>query len=145
MRGEKRMVDRFIVSGQRVEQSKVERARELRHSMTEEERLLWKQLRERRLLGLRFRRQQIIDGFIVDFYCPSVGLVVEVDGPVHDERADYDRERDQVIAARGLTIIRVRNDEVRNDMVAVLARISAEARVVDHSTSGEMGCEPPSP
>ncbi len=74
---------RNIVIGQGVQLAKVERARQLRREPTREEALLWERLRRNQLDGLHFRRQQIIDGFIVDFYCHAAGLVVEVDGPIH--------------------------------------------------------------
>ncbi len=72
-----------IVIGQKVSPSKVERTKEFRRQMTPEEKILWQRLRANRLNGLHFRRQQIIDGFIVDFYCHSAGVVVEVDGEIH--------------------------------------------------------------
>ncbi len=73
-----------IVTGQRVKKEKLERAKELRRNMTPAERRLWNELRANRLGGWHFRRQQIIDGFIVDFYCHKAGLIIEVDGPIHD-------------------------------------------------------------
>ena len=75
--------------------------------------------------NIHFRRQQIIDGFIVDFYCYAAGLVVEVDGPVQEQEADYDAERDQVLSARGLCVMRFPNSEVMQDLERVLARIEA--------------------
>lgn len=80
--------------------------------MTEAERRLWSALRANKLGGLHFRRQQVIDGFIVDFYCHSAELVVEVDGPIHEQQEDYDTERDAILAARGLQVIRVSNEQV---------------------------------
>ena len=124
------MEKRYIVKGQQVSQAKVQRATELRCQMTEEEILLWQQLRANKLAGLRFRRQQIIDGFIMDFYCPTPGLVVEVDGPVHEQQADYDAERDRILAARGLRLLRIRNEDVHEDLDGVLKRITACARDV---------------
>ena len=99
---------RNIVIGQKVDPDKVQRAKEFRRHMTVPERILWRHLRTNTLPGLHFRRQQIIDGFIVDFYCHRAGLVVEVDGKVHEGRTAYDAERDRVLAARGLRIIRIR-------------------------------------
>ena len=119
---------RNIVIGQKVDPAKVQRAKELRRQMTEEEKALWQQLRANRLNGFHFRRQQIIDGFIVDFYCHAVGLVVEVDGEVHQQQAKYDAERDGHLSARGLRVLRVRNQEVREDLPGVLARITAACR-----------------
>jgi very-short-patch-repair endonuclease len=119
---------RNIVIGQNVDRAKVQRAKELRRQMTGEERILWQQLRTNRLEGFHFRRQQVIDGFIVDFYCHTAGLVVEVDGGVHEGQAEYDEERDRLLSARGLRVLRVKNREVREDLPDVLARIVAACR-----------------
>ncbi len=106
------MHGRRVIIGQHVKEGKAQRARELRREMTPEEGLLWSALRTNQLGGLHFRRQQIIDGFIVDFYCHRAWLVIEVDGGVHHERAAYDAERDQILSARGLHVLRVTNDEI---------------------------------
>ena len=116
-----------IITGQKVTEAKAQRAWEFRRHPTDAQRILWQSLRAGRLSGFHFRRQQVIDGFIVDFYCHAAGLVVEVDGPDHQDRADYDAERDRVLAARGLRILRVTNDEVRRNLPAVLTRITTEA------------------
>jgi len=73
-----------IVIGQSVSSEMYARSKELRREMTPAEKILWKELRTNKLSGLHFRRQQIIDRFIVDFYCHQHELVVEVDGDVHD-------------------------------------------------------------
>ena len=112
-----------IVSGQRVDVAQVDRAREMRRALTAEEQLLWNRLRRSALDGLHFRRQQIIDGFIADFYCHAARLVVEIDGPIHAERQSYDEERDAILASRGLRILRFSNEEVRANLDGVLARI----------------------
>ena len=93
--------------------------------MTDAEIRLWDALRANRLNGLQFRRQQFIDGFIVDFYCHALQLVVEVDGPIHASQAEYDRERDYTLAGHGLRVLRVTNDEVTHALPSVLARILA--------------------
>jgi very-short-patch-repair endonuclease len=102
---------------------KIERARELRRTMTPEERLLWRALRPLRAQGYPFRRQQIIAGFIVDFYCHRARLVVEVDGGIHHQQAVYDAERDHVLRAHELRVLRVANNEVRQHLDMVLERI----------------------
>jgi very-short-patch-repair endonuclease len=112
-----------IIAGQLVSAAKLQRAKELRQQMTSEEKILWQHLRTNRLNGLHFRRQQIIDGFIVDFYCHKARLVIEVDGEIHQQQTDYDAARDTVLAARGLRVIRIRNEEVRNTLEEVLERI----------------------
>jgi very-short-patch-repair endonuclease len=93
--------------------------------MTPAERILRDHLRANRLQGLHFRRQQIIAGFIVDFYCHSAALVIELDGDIHRRQPDYDAERDRVLATRGLRILRIPNDGVHHDFPAILARIAA--------------------
>ncbi len=113
-----------IVIGQKVTSVKIQRAKELRREMTQEEKILWQYLRANRLNGLHFRRQQIIDGFIADFYCHTARLVIEVDGEIHQQQAEYDEERDQVLSARGLRLLRIKNEEVRQNLDSVLARIA---------------------
>ena len=70
---------KYIIPGQKVTKEKLQRAKELRRDMTPAEKLLWQELRANKL-GVHFRRQQIIVGFIVDFYCHKAALVIEVDG-----------------------------------------------------------------
>ncbi len=115
---------RHIIVGQHVDRAKRVRATELRQQMTEAERLLWAHLRRNQLGGLHFRRQQVIDGLIVDFYCHSKGLVVEVDGGIHQEQQSYDRERDRVMAHRGLRVLRLGNHDVMSDLRGALQRIA---------------------
>lgn len=98
------------------------RAIELRRTPTDAEAVLWSALR-RNALGLRVRRQVVIAGFIVDFVIPRAGLVVEVDGGVHEARAAYDDARDRVLNAKGFLVARVRNDDVLPDVGAVVARL----------------------
>jgi very-short-patch-repair endonuclease len=111
-----------IVTGQRVTKAKLQRAKELRREMTPAEKLLWQEVRANKL-GVRFRRQQVIQGFIVDFYCHQAGLVVEVDGDVHDLQKEEDERREKVLTEMGLRIVRFGNDEVGRDMSAVVGKI----------------------
>jgi very-short-patch-repair endonuclease len=119
---------RGIITGQKIDPAKLERAKELRRNMTPAERRLWQRVRANRLDGFHFRRQQIIDGFIVDFYCHAAGLVVEVDGSIHDERTEYDAERDRILRARGLRMLRFRNKEIMRNLEGVLERIREACR-----------------
>jgi very-short-patch-repair endonuclease len=109
-----------IVTGQKVSPTKLTQAKEFRQNMTPAERRLWKHLRANRLDGWHFRRQQIIDGFIVDFYCHKEGLVIEVDGPIHKRQKDQDAIRTEILEAKGLKIVRFTNKEVMNDLHKVL-------------------------
>ena len=79
------MKPRNIIIGQKVSPEKIKRAKELRKNMTPAEKMLWQQLRAKRFNGLKFRRQQIIEGFIVDFYCHFLCLVIKNDGKIHNK------------------------------------------------------------
>lgn len=103
--------------------------RELRQSSTKAEKILWEYLRNRKLDGLKFRRQHPIDKFIADFYCHEKKLVVELDGAVHDEKMNpqYDQTRTYELAGSGIRVIRFWNSEVENNIEFVLNRIKQEA------------------
>jgi very-short-patch-repair endonuclease len=104
-------------------------ARQLQKTMTLAEQLLWEQLRAKRLHGLFFRRQHPVGPFILDFCCPAVKLVVEVDGGVHDGevQAQYDRLRTEQLQTYGYTVLRYRNEEVEADLPVLLRRIAQAA------------------
>jgi very-short-patch-repair endonuclease len=118
-----------IIVGQKITSEKYQRSKQLRREMTPEEKILWEQLRRNNLNGLHFRRQQIIDGFIVDFYCHQAQLVIEVDGEIHDQQVESDQERDAILAARGLKIIRIKNQEIRQNLQGVLQQIRGNFRI----------------
>ena len=88
------------------------RERELRRNQTEAERILWRQLRGRRLLGARFRRQHRVGPYFADFACPELWLVVELDGSQHLEQVAYDSTRSNYLAAVGYRVLRFWNDDV---------------------------------
>ena len=112
-----------IIPGQKVTKAKLQLAKELRRDMTPAEKILWNELRANKL-GVHFRRQQIIAGFIVDFYCHKAGLVVEVDGDVHDLQQEEDTRREKVLSEMGLTVVRFGNDEVMRDLFTVAGKIN---------------------
>lgn len=103
------------------------RARELRHTPTPAEQLLWQHLRNRRL-GVKFRRQVPIGPFIVDFFCHEASLVVELDGEAHAERdrAALDADRSAWLAENGYRVLRFWNREVMDETEAVIAGIKSE-------------------
>ncbi len=117
-----------IIPGQRVTKEKLERAKELRREMTPAEKLLWQEVRAKKL-GVHFRRQQVIAGFIVDFYCHKSALVVEVDGDIHDLQQEEDARREKVLSELGLRIVRFRNDEVMRDLSVVVERIKVQVSI----------------
>ncbi len=115
---------RGIVAGQRVSREKLDQARDLRRRMTPAEQRLWSYLRGHQLGRFQFRRQQVIDGFIVDFYCHQANLVVEADGPIHDQQVESAHQRDEALGQRDLRVLRFSNDEVLYALDSVLTRIS---------------------
>ena len=114
-----------IVSGQKITKEKFQKAKELRREMTSAEKVLWNELRGNKL-GVHFRRQQIIVGFIVDFYCHRAGLVIELDGSVHANQSEEDAQRGKVLNEMSLRIIRFWNGEVEKNLAEVLRKIRAE-------------------
>ena len=102
---------------------RVEFARTLREAMPDAERALWYHLRAKRLLGWKFRRQQPIGNYIVDFVCLEAKLVVELDGGQHVERADADARRTAWLESQGFRVLRFWNDAVLKEPDAVLEEI----------------------
>lgn len=100
-------------------------ARELRKNQTPAEELLWRLLRNRRLLGFKFRRQHQFGEFIADFFCCEANLVIECDGDAHEsnEGWHYDQERDAYMISQGLRVLRFSNDRVLNDTAGVMDEI----------------------
>ena len=95
-------------------------ARKLRRDMTDAERLLWRHLRNRELLGHKFRRQHAIGGYIADFICIEAKLIVEADGGQHVDHANEDVERTDDLATLGYRVLRFWNDDVLLHTDAVL-------------------------
>jgi very-short-patch-repair endonuclease len=107
-------------------------AKRLRNNPTTAESLLWKYLREDRLCNRRFLRQHpiIFEStftehffYIPDFYCASSKLIVELDGRIHDYQADRDQQRDEILKHYGLTVLRIKNEEL-NDIEKVIEKIT---------------------
>jgi len=103
----------------------IRRARILRKRMTFAESLLWGCLRKKQVNGIRFRRQHPIKNFIVDFYCQRANLVIEIDGGVHQEEEQNERDENRTYELKnlGLTIIRFSNKDVISNLDKVLNEI----------------------
>ena len=112
--------------GQRVPRRHLEFARQMRAEPTKAENILWQAVRNRQLEGLKFKRQQPVDGVIVDFVCFEARLIVEVDGGQHSG-STRDVVRDDRFAASGYLTLRFWNDEVERNIDGVCATILAEA------------------
>ena len=98
-----------------------ERAKALRKAGNLSEVLLWNQLKRGQINGLDFDRQKIIGNYIVDFYCAEKNTVIEVDGSSHDDKADYDAQRDAFLTGLGLHVVHIRDQDVKHDMGAVMS------------------------
>jgi len=110
----------------RVPEYLVDLMRQLRQGATTEEAALWICLRDRQLLGAKFRRQHAIGRYVADFYCHEARLVVELDGAVHhgaEPKAD-DALRDERLEGQSLRVLRVWNSAVRDDIGQVLTTIA---------------------
>ena len=95
-------------------------AKAMRSNMTPAENKLWYHLRRNNLANFHFRRQQIIGSYIVDFYCHSAKLVVELDGSGHLDQVMYDQKRDETLVGLGLRVLRFYNSDVIEDIDTVL-------------------------
>jgi very-short-patch-repair endonuclease len=99
-------------------------ARDLRTRATDAERRLWARLRNRRLLGVKFRRQDPVGPYIVDFCSRELKLIVELDGGQHATQAEYDAKRTEYLEASGYRVVRFWNNDVLRDAEAVVERIA---------------------
>ena len=88
--------------------------------------LLWQRLKNKQFHKLDFDRQKIIGNYIVDFYCPQRRAVIEIDGDSHNEKVEYDAERDKYMEALGLRIIRIYDLEVKVNLEGVLDYLRKE-------------------
>lgn len=100
-------------------------AKKLRANLTRPEKILWKRLCSKKL-GVWFYSQSLMYGYIVDFWCPSAGIAVEVDGKSHRGRKAYDSKRDAVLLKKGIITMRFTNTAVRRNPAAVAALIRAK-------------------
>ncbi len=98
-------------------------ARGLRKRQTDAERLLWRRLRNRQLEGRKFRRQQVVGGYIADFLCLDPMLVIELDGGQHAEQQDRDEKRSRFLGGLGYRVMRFWNSDVLANTDGVLESI----------------------
>jgi very-short-patch-repair endonuclease len=101
----------------------LKRAKDLRGRMTLEEKILWSKLKSKQFMGLKFRRQEPIHRYIVDFICYSQKLIIEIDGEYHRNRKEYDLERDRWFERRGFRVLRFTVDEVYQSVDLILDKI----------------------
>ncbi len=116
-------------------------ARELREKQTPAEALLWQLLRNRQLLGFKFRRQHQFGDYIADFYCHEARMVIECDGSAHDPNEQWhrDQNRDAYMIAQGMRVLRFTNEQILNDTERVLEEISKHLPSPSGRRDGEEG------
>ncbi|MBN1602709.1 MAG: endonuclease domain-containing protein [Chitinispirillaceae bacterium] len=123
-----------VVFLQAVSKEKKDFSRRLRKEPTPAERLLWEHVRNNAISDVKFRRQQVIDGYVVDFFCHNAKLVIEVDGKIHNtvKQKAKDIQRKNVFEARGLMEIRFRNEEVLENVLKVVKTLNqiVDSRIV---------------
>ena len=98
-------------------------AKRLRRNSTQAEVLLWSRLKARQIEGMKFRRQQQIENFIIDFVCFEKRIVIELDGGQHAKNKDKDNERDRLLTENGFTVLRFWDNEVFENIEGVLEAI----------------------
>src|SRR5205085_6983653 len=101
------------------------RARQLRKSATQHERLLWRHLRNRQLQGWKFCRQHPVDRYVIDFYCPKACLAIELDGGGHNfaSRKSLDQERTRFLASKDILVVQFWNYQIKRELDSVLETI----------------------
>lgn len=118
---------------------KLQFKRALRRNQTPAESKLWQALRNRKLNGMKWRRQANIDKFIADFLCVEHRVIIELDGGIHDNQHEYDRLRTEVIGDHDYKVIRFKNEEIISGLSEVLQRILALTSRPPLQRSGEEG------
>ncbi len=110
-----------------------EKRRKLRRNQTYVEKIVWIYLRDRRLLGYKFRRQYSVDYYVIDFYCSELKLPVEIDGESHDvpEQKEYDIKRQKYLETFGIKFVRIKNDELLGNPNKAFERIENEIKVIN--------------
>ena len=105
--------------------------KKLRNSLTPAEATLWKLLKNKTAGGYKFRRQQGIGPYILDFYSPELQLCVELDGSSHDNKYEYDEQRTQYLNNQGICVMRFRNEMIWNNLMGVVSEIVRKAKEIE--------------
>jgi very-short-patch-repair endonuclease len=121
-----------------------QRAKALRHEMTDVERKLWRALRREQIAGLSFRRQHPVGSYVLDFYCPQIRLAIELDGGQHGyaRNAMLDRRRTDWLREKGIEVIRFWNNDINGNFTGVLSEIM---RIVELKLTPEVTPSPTLP
>ena len=111
-----------LIRNQKINSDKLELARQFRKEATQSEDIVWQLLRNRKMFNLKWRRQQIIEGFVADFYCAELNVVLEIDGGVHDNDAarEYDELRSEIFESLGIKTFRIKNENCDEEHITKL-------------------------
>lgn len=114
-----------------------EKRRQLKKNQTCCEKIVWIYLRDRKTLGYKFRRQNSVDRFVIDFYCPELKLAVEIDGNVHDksDQKEHDDRRQEYIEKYGISFLRITNEELLANPNMAFKRIEGAIKNLEENTS----------
>lgn len=116
--------------------NKLKFARRLREDQTPAESKLWHIIRNRQIGGYKFRRQQPIGQYIVDFYCSQSQLVIEIDGDTHADQIEYDQARTKWLAKEGYKLIRFTNSDIHANLENVADEILKQCLIRSANTNG---------
>jgi len=111
-----------LVRNQNIKRDKLELAKQFRKEATLSENIVWQLIRNRKIHNLKWRRQQIIEGFVADFYCSDLNVVLEIDGEVHDNDSarEYDQLRTEIFESLGITTYRLKNEDCDEEHITKL-------------------------
>src|SRR6266498_902991 len=116
-----------------VRRKMLEIARTFRKQPTRGEKILWEALRGKKLDGIKFRRQQPMGYFVVDFYNSVYRLVVEVDGPIHEFQKEADKARQEILEELGLVVLRIKSEVVEKNLFVALGVIRDTIRTISQN------------
>jgi very-short-patch-repair endonuclease len=117
----------------------LKKARVLRSNMTLAEKILWSRLRSKQVAGYKFRRQQPLFDYVIDFYCHDLKLIIEVDGEIHsiDEKPKFDQKRDNILKINGYYILRLSNFEVETEINLTICKIITFINEISSPSQGD--------
>ncbi len=121
--------------------NETEKRRLLRRQQTFVEKIFWMNLRNRQVMGYKFRRQYSVDHFVIDFYCSELKLAIELDGDIHNipEQKDYDQARQKYLEAFGIKFLRIKNDEFLGNPNKTFKRIEEAIKKSALTSSKKLG------
>jgi len=119
-------------------QIKIEVSRKLRTNATFAECMLWNSLRSRKVSKVKFRRQYVFLGFILDFFCPEFKIGIELDGEIHLKQLNYDKARAALMKEHGITIIRFKNREIIDKLDQCIETIEKYLTVAHKQETSKM-------